>query len=193
MNILFNITVVLLQILAKIFGTNYVTVNIWFYCIVGSLFFLTLAIVLWGETSWSIFQNHASVGTVNIIFLTILLVAFLFVICHILISALPVFHSLAIGDKSQLFQNCVDYLNATRGSISYVNINVWYFCLLGPVIFLLLMFLDITGAHQFQWHWLAVFHEPNTWRYWLNVAVVFGSVVSSYYALHILKSYVLIK
>lgn len=58
MNILFNITVVFLQILARIFGTNYVTVNILFYCIVGPLFFLTLMLILWAETTWSILQNQ---------------------------------------------------------------------------------------------------------------------------------------
>lgn len=124
-------------------------------------------------------------------FIAIMLVVVLIAFCHILISAVPVFHSLAIGDKSQLFQNCVDYLNTTRGDISYVNINVWYFCFLGPVIFLLLMFLDITGVHQFHWHWLSVFHEPLLWRYWLNIVVLVGSIASSYYVLFVLKKYVI--
>lgn len=193
MKILFNITVVFLQILARIFGTNYVTVNIWFYCIVGPLFYLALMLILWVETSWSVLQNNTSIGAVNTILIAILLVAVFVSFCHIVASAIPVFHSLTVGDKRLLFQNCVDYLNATRGGVSYVNINVWYFCLLGPMIFLMLMFLDITGAHQFHWHWLAVFHEPYVWRYWVNVAVLIGSAFSSYYALNVLKSYVLIK
>lgn len=76
---------------------------------------------------------------------------------------------------------------------NYVTVNICFYCFLGPMVFLLLMFLDITGAHQFHRHWFAVFHEPHAWRYWLNMAVLLGSVVSSYYALHILKNYVLIK
>lgn len=192
MSFLFNITVEFLQVLARIFGTNYVTVNIWFYCIVGPLFFLMLMIILWTETSWSVIQNRTVLGVTNRILFSILLLAILVAVFHIVISVLPVFHSLAVGDKSHLFQNCVDYLNATRGAISYVNINVWYFCLLGPVIFLLLIFLDTTGAHRFHCSFLAVFHEPHAWRYWLNIAVLIGSVVSSYYALYVLKKYVLL-
>lgn len=192
MNFLFKLTVVFLQMLARLFRTNYVTVNILFYCIFGPMFFLALMIMLWGETSWSVLQNHGGIGTTITVLLGIMLVALLIALCHIIVSVIPVFHSLAVGDKDQLFNNCVDYLNATRGGISYVNINVWYFCLLGPVIFLLLLFLNITGAQQFHWHWLAIFHEPHAWRYWLNIIILIGSVLSSYYALHVLKRYVLI-
>lgn len=191
--LLFGITVVFLRVLAWIFRTDYYTVNIWFYCIIGPLFFMLLATVLWLETACGIVTDRTGMNIFGNILLSVALVAIAVVLGRIFLSAMPVFHSLAAGNKTQLFQNCVDYLNLTRGNISYVDINVWYFCLLGPLIYLVLIFLDIAGLHQFHWHWLALFHEPHAWRYWLNAIILLACIPASRYALFVLKRYVMIR
>lgn len=39
---LFDLCVWILEVLAAIFGTTYIAINIWIFCIIGPLIFLTL-------------------------------------------------------------------------------------------------------------------------------------------------------
>lgn len=192
MTILFYITVAFLQCLAFLFDTDYHTVNIWFYCIIGPLVFLSLTAILWIETACSLISNHSAMPLANNLLLAASLLCIAIAMAYVATTALPVFQSLAAGNKHRLFQNCVDYLNATRGGVSYININVWYFCFIGPLMFLALIFLDIAGLHHFSPRWIAIFSEPHAWRYWLNVLVIGGSMVCSVCALNMLKKYVLL-
>lgn len=193
MYFLFGITAAFLYGLAFLLGSDYYTVNIWFYCIVGPLFFLVLIAMLWAETAYGVAAHLKNMNAVSNVMLIAALLAIAVLTAKVYGEAMPVFHSLATGNKAQLFQRCVDYLNLTRGGISYVDINVYYFCLLGLFIFFIITFLDITGLHQFRWRWLAAFHEPHTWRYWLNTIILGCCVPCCYYALYVLKRYVMIR
>lgn len=132
-------------------------------------------------------------NAVGNVLLGIALIVIAAVLGKIFLSAMPVFSSLAAGNKATLFQRCVDYLNLTRGDISYIDINVWYFCLLGPLIYLVLIILDLAGLHKFHWQFMAIFHEPHAWRYWLNTIVLLSCIPASRYALFVLKKYIMIK
>lgn len=188
---MFGITVVFLRVLAMLFGTDYNTVNIWFYCIIEPLVFLALMSVLWVETSYGVIAHFGEMNIVsNVMLIGALLIIFL-VIGWITHAAMPVFHSLAIGNKNMLFNNCVQYLLKKNLGMSYVNVNVFYFCIVGPLIFLIMAFLVITGLHRISWHWLAVFNEPHTWRYWLNTIILLFCLPCCNYALYVLKHYVL--
>lgn len=190
---LFRITVDFLYGLAFLLGSDYNTVNIWFYCIVGPLVFLILMFVLWTETVYGVVRHVQQMNIIS----NVLIVSWLLVIAlcffQILVQATPIFQALAQGDKNTLFNNCVQYLFTYNMGLSYVDINVFYFCILGPFVFVLLLFLDITGLYKFGWRWMAVFNEPHAWRYWLNAVILGCCVPCCYYALYVLKRYVLIK
>lgn len=188
---LFGITEVFLQVLAVLFHTDYNTANIWFYCIVGPIVFLTLFFALWTETAHGIIAHFRDMSMVSNVLLAAVLFFIVLMLVQVTWSALPVFHALAVGDKDVLFNHCVDYLLKENLGMSYVGVNVFYFCILGPMIFLLLTFLVTTGLHQFSRHWLAVFHEPHAWRYWLNATLLFAMLPCCHYALYVLKHYVL--
>lgn len=189
---LYNVTVEFLQALAALFHTDYNTVNIWFYCIVGPVVFMTLIAVLWGQTAWGLTAHHHKMNMASNLLMASVLVLTGLVLMWVAWHLLPVFTSLASGDMDQQFDNCVNYLTSTYGErrSTYAIVNVFFFCFLGPIFFLTLLFLIVTGFHKFSWHWLAAFHRPSAWRYWLNAMLLLLCAPSCAYALHVLKRYI---
>lgn len=155
------------------------------------MIFLALMLVLWAEAVFGVVRHFNEINIVSNVLVILSILVLVVCFFNLLVQAMPVFYALAQGDKDALFNNCVQYLLKYNMGMSYVDINVFYFCILGPLVFVLLLFLDITGLHQFRWRWLAMFHEPHAWCYWLNT-IIFGCCVPCcYYALYVLKRYVL--
>lgn len=184
MNILFYEAVGVQKFIAHLTGLTYEEVNIWGYCIIGPVIFRLLYMVLntllcYKSFKWN--QNVLIKASLILFFLRGIYVAYAFPSIHDMANHIHTFYTRCDAYIYGLAgYQMKDYL-VPHVQQAYINVNVWVFIIIGPLLFLLL-----AGASMVNL--CTIIKRIKTWQTYTGIIILFISSIAMLYGINILKT-----